>query len=151
MLQIEGLPAPKFADDTFFDFNWTVWHEGVDIYDSGDPGNHRDINQIRSDSISKQRHNSGAMARLELASNNLLISYLPEVEEYTEATRDVKGNFSWVAGHENQAQSFRDALTRGDFRAIRSTYYSFQSHNPDARHLLSAISNGRIREMVNAV
>ena len=132
-------------------FGWTVWHEGVRIYNDGLSAGFRDINHIRSEAISQQSHNQSAAAMIRHASNDILMDLLPIVNERVYIEFNLPLHFGWVAHHEGALNSFRQALSEGRISDIRSQYYSEQSHNPDARHLLAAMSDRNIERLVNGL
>lgn len=135
----------------YTDFSWTIWHEGVRLYDFRNPGNYRNVNDIRNDSLGKQGHNSGAQGRITALSNDQLGQMLPRVTSEILNERDVAGHLRWVAHHEGRLKDLRNALGDGDFEEIRRIYSNTQSHNPNARNLLAGISNGKLAELINAL
>jgi hypothetical protein len=140
------------TDQTYVDFSWTVWHEGVRIYDDGFPGSYLPIDVIRNNSIRTQAdHNSAAAGRIAAASDDILLSYLPQITLEVYSTFQLAINFSWVAFHEGQIQNFRTDLAQGNFLAIRGIYNQYQNHNPNARGLLAAVSNKQISDLINSL
>ncbi len=133
------------------DFSWTVWHEGIRLFDFRNPGSYRDVNAIRKEALGVQGHNSGAQQRISALSNNELAQLLPRVTDEIRSSRDVGGHFRWVALHENRLADFRDCLAAGDFEEIRRIYNDCQGHNPNARSLLAGISNGHLTTFINAL
>ncbi len=130
-------------------FAWTVWHEGVRIYDDGLQSSYRDINKIRQASVSEQSHNPHFGKIIQSASNNQLVSLLPLITGRVFSEFNLPLHFTWVAYHEGALNSFRTAASEGRYLDIRSQYYSEQDHNPNARHLLAALSDQHIKMLVD--
>ncbi|RWO03135.1 MAG: hypothetical protein EOS07_35685 [Mesorhizobium sp.] len=139
------------ADVAFIDLAWTIWHEGVRIYDDSFPGHVRSINGIRSDAAGKQSHNNEAQNRINNLSNNEIENYIPQITDQIMSTRQLGVHFNWVALHEGKRKNFLDSLANSDFASIRSTYYNAQNHNPDARELLAGLSNRHLKDLIDAL
>ena len=60
-------------------------------------------------------------------------------------------HFNWVAHHEGFKKAFQDWLDAGSFNEIRVAYSNAQNHNPDARELFAGLSNGHIKQLIDAL
>lgn len=139
------------TDLAFVDLAWTVWHEGIRIYDDGFPGSVRAINSIRGDAVGKQSHNDGARDRINNLSNNEIEDYIPNIVDYIYGHLKLEIHFRWVAFHEGRRKDFLNCLDNGDYTGIRAIYSGSQQHNPDARNLLAGVSNGHLKTLVDAL
>ena len=135
----------------FVNFSWCIWHEGERSYDDAYPGGMRDINTIRNEAIALQQHNPPAQDLIRAASNDQLTAMVGQTKARVYGEFQLVGNFQWVAYHEGQRDQFRQDLSRRDFNAIRALYNGRQSHNPNARNLLAAVTNADIEVIVNAL
>jgi hypothetical protein len=138
-------------DETFLAFSWPIWHENVRSFDDGYPGAVRDINTVRNECIAAQSHNSHAQDLIRAASNDQLVQMVYQTRARVYSEFQLIGAFRWVAYHEGQRDQFRLLLSRRDFPGIRSLYSARQNHNPNARHLLNAVSNLDVEALVNAL
>jgi hypothetical protein len=136
---------------TYTDFSWTIWHEGVRIYDDGFPGQYRNIDTIRAEAVGRQHANQGATDRINAASNNELTSYLPLINGEVFNNFLLGQHFQWVAYHEGLLQNFRTWLAQHNFGNIRASYAGREQHNPNAHNLLSAVSDQQIANLINAL
>ncbi|KIG11243.1 hypothetical protein BurMR1_1903 [Burkholderia sp. MR1] len=139
---------------TFQDFRWTILHEGIRIYDDNFPGSYRNPHDIRGDAAGKQSqpHQNAARERIERMSNDEVVGCLPAIhDEAVQRLMHVPGgDLRWVADHENKRSELLDALAKRDFGDIRGRiYWNAQEHNPNARNLLAAVSNGDLEQMLN--
>ncbi|GAA4418991.1 hypothetical protein GCM10023187_52960 [Nibrella viscosa] len=141
-------------EELYANVGWCVWHEGVRLYDdneqklTGTPGQLRPIEDLRADFLRHQRHNADAYGRIEGAGTEKLRRVINMIPQRTEAERQLWANFEWVAYHERKAGEMRGHLNAGNFAAIRYVYGATQGHNPNAKNLLAAISNDRLRYLV---
>jgi hypothetical protein len=139
------------VDETYQNFSWTIWHEGVRAFDQGYPGTIRDINAVRQEAIQRQAHNPHAQDLIRAASNEQLVQFVYQTRGRVYGEFQLVANFQWVAYHEGQRDQFRNLLSQRNFNAIRDLYSGRQQHNPNARNLLAAVSNGDVEAMVNAL
>jgi hypothetical protein len=138
-------------DETYQHFSWTIWHEGIRAFDDGYPGAIRDINTVRAEAIQRQAHNPHAQDLIRAASNELLVQYIYQTRARVYGEFQLVANFQWVAYHEGQRDQFRNLLGQRSFNSIRVLYSGKQQHNPNARNLLSAVSNADVEAIVNAL
>ncbi|MBN1840718.1 MAG: hypothetical protein JW883_00340 [Deltaproteobacteria bacterium] len=141
----------RAVDELYINVSWCVWHEGVRIFDDSYPGNMGDIHVIRNECLREQTHNDHAAEMIRRASNNAIKYCLIRTERNVEAEHQLSQNFNWVSWHERRRDDLRAALSRRDFNRIRLIYWAEQEHNPNARHLLSCVSNYWVEQLVNAL
>ena len=144
--QLESL-----LDALFLHFSWCVWHEGVKIYDDGYPGNIRDINTIRNDAIGVQGHNPSAQGMIKAASNNQLLSLIFQTKGRIHGEFQGVAHFRYAAYDQKNLDRFRTLLSMKKFTEIRSTYFNVHTANPNARNLLSGLSNADIEAIINGL
>jgi hypothetical protein len=138
------------AAASIVDIAWCFWHEGERLYDDNFPGQIRDVNALRNECLARQAHNGSVYNSIKATPNDVLAGLLQQVEPYVQKNFDIKGNFGWTAHHEHAIGNYRNWEAQGNYNAIRSTYGSLQGHNPNARNLLAATSNGSIKNMIDA-
>jgi len=138
-------------DETFLNFSWCVWHENVRTFDNNYPGAVRDINTVRNEAIAAQTHNPHAQDLIRAATNDQLLQMVFQTRARVYSEFQLVANFRWVAYHEGQRDEFRALLSQRSFDAIRALYAARQDHNPNARHLLNAVSNLDVEVIVNAL
>jgi hypothetical protein len=134
---------------TYIDLRWTVLHEGNLLFVGNAP---RSINEIRNDAMgfeSHNKHQAAAKARIAKASNNEVRAYVTCIQETAKA--ELVQHLGWVAVHEGQLEVLRDDQDKGRFDDIRSVYFNYQSHNPDARNLMAGVSNEDISEIIDGL
>lgn len=151
------LRAAMFAVDQeqlYIHLAWCVWHEEVRLFDDSFPGAQMPLNGdkgVRSLCIEKQGHNGYARNLIENSSNNELQAVLSRIPQRVESERQLSTHFRWVAYHESQRRTILDLADQGDFFKIRDLYHTFQNHNPNARGLLSCISNYQLKQLIDAI
>jgi hypothetical protein len=141
----------QLLDETYQAVSWPIWHETVHSFDNSYPGAVRDIDAIRTDCLNAQKHNPHAQDLIRAASNDQILQMVYQTRARVYSEFQLVGAFRWVAYHENQRDEFRRLLSQRNFNAIRDLYSTRQNHNPNARHLLNAVSNLDIEVIVNAL
>jgi hypothetical protein len=127
--------------DDYRDLSWCVWHEGARAFDDGYPGRLRPINLLRQECLRYQAHSSGALTRLQRATDDDFAGMIGMLAYRLET------DFS-VMEHLRYALTMRPeivcAARAAQFGRVRELYQDAQWHNPNARHLLSALSNRQV-------
>jgi subtilisin family serine protease len=139
--------AQSFDDSKWLDNHivWSIAHEGCDVFKGNE---RRPMETLRDCYLSVQEHNpavSNAIRSASLASINAsterAIIRIP-------AEYQLVDNFNWVLFHEGQLPHFSSLLRDGKLNEIRSFYKSLQSHNPNARNMLSGVADRDIARLI---
>jgi hypothetical protein len=138
------------------DVRWSVWHEGCRIFGPAhgdDPFSDgmNSIASLRQCIVTKQAHNQGAQDRIANLNDGQLTEILRAAERDIPNQFSLEANFIWVCHHEGQLNQFRIWAAQGNYESIRSRYHEKQEHNPNAKNLLSAVTNRDIKTMLDAI
>jgi hypothetical protein len=95
-----------------------------------------------------QAHNAEATGLIVSAPDNILLLAVQKAVATIPDEFHLAENFNWVALHEGQLPAFRRLDAAEDYQDIRRIYRALQSHNPNARNLLSAVSDGYIHNLI---
>jgi subtilisin family serine protease len=133
---------------------WSIYHEGCPVYaasPSASPVTElTPVPELRACFLRVQAHNPAATAAIRGLSDQALLYATREAAAQIYKEFDVPGNFEWVAGHEGQLAVFRDLDSEKHYDEIRRLYFQYQEHNPNAKNLLSAVSDQQIHELLSA-
>ena len=135
---------------------WSIFHEGCRVFagsESASPlqDKMRPIEELRTCFLRSQEHNRSASTLIASASQETLQSAVDNAVSVIPQEFQLAVNFNWVAIHEGQLPAFRRLNAAENFEGIRAIYAAAQNHNPNARHLLAAVSNRTIQGLVLAL
>jgi subtilisin family serine protease len=127
---------------------WTIAHEGCNAY-SGDEM--KAIRLLRQCFIEKETeaHNPQATRLLIKASDSDLLEATRAALSLAYVRYQISENFEWVLSHESQLNLFRELGQSKNYQKIRMIYHRLQGHNPNARNILSAVSDEGIQQMLD--
>jgi hypothetical protein len=127
------------------DIAWSTAHEGCDLY----RGNSlRPLSELRTCFAKTQHDSPHTVEKIRACPSNVLTRAIRLAIELSLTKYEIEQNFTWVAVHEGQLQSFHALAAEGKFREIRKRYRAIQDHNPDARNNLSVLSDNQIDAML---
>jgi Subtilase family len=125
---------------------WSIAHEGCDAFSGNTP---KSPETMRSCFLIKESHNPEAFNLLKSVSVEELSLAIKRALPLAYEHYQIPANFEWVLSHEHQLELFRDLDRSGNYRRIRMTYYRLQEHNPNARYVLSAVSDDQIKSLLS--
>lgn len=125
---------------------WSIAHEGCSAF-SGNTLNPPET--MRGCFLAKEVRNAEATTLLRVVPPDQLADNIRQSLTFAYDQYQIPANFEWVLSHENQLELFRELGRSKDYRQIRTIYYRKQQHNPNAKNVLSAISDVQIQELLD--
>jgi subtilisin family serine protease len=147
VLVLSGCQFAHAQTDLIAHLEWSVSHEGCDVYSGNDP---RPLDLLRMCFLEKESHNPQATDLLRQATAAELERAIKEAVKRAYTDYQIRENFEWVLSHENQLGVFRELAESQDYLRIRVIYRESQSHNPNARNALSAVKDQQIQGLLDA-
>jgi hypothetical protein len=135
---------------------WCIFHEGCDVFfvpPGSDELNDKmnSVADLRICYIQKEKGNQHAQEIITAANDALLLQVTQQAAAAVPGDYDLRDNFWWVAYHEGSMPAYRIWNANHEFSSIRADYLAKQLHNPNAAHLLSAVKNQYIINLVNSM
>jgi len=124
---------------------WSVAHEGCNVYANDRV---RSVDELRSCYVSVESRNANDRNLLLIASPDEIMQATRAGVARAKSEFDVVDNMNWVLIHEGMLDQFRQLLEARKFADIRLYYKARQSHNPNARNLLSALSDSELSALI---
>ena len=140
----EGTSIPV-QEDLINHIRWSIAHEGCNVY-MGD--NVRPVEDLRSCYESVESGNSRAENLLIVANRDVIMQATRVAVTQVKADSGVVEHMNWLLIHEGRLDEFRELLEKRRFNEIRREYRMFQSYNPNARNLLSALSDSELSNLI---
>jgi subtilisin family serine protease len=125
---------------------WSIAHEGCKAY-SGNTLNPPEI--MRACFLAKESRNEQATKLIRDQSTDELAEKIKQSLPIAYDQYQIPAQFEWVLSHEHQLELFRELGRTGHYRRLRSIYYQLQQHNPNAKNVLSAVSDAQIQELLD--
>jgi|ERR1700733_1345553 len=135
---------------------WCIFHEGCNVYfvpSGADEINDqiRPIADLRICYMQAEAGNQHAQDIIRNANDALLLQVTEAAAAAIPGEFHLRDNFWWVAYHEGSMANYRVWNAKHEFSSIRADYLAKQLHNPNAAHLLSAVNNRYIFDLVNSM
>src|ERR1700733_2131033 len=125
---------------------WSIAHEGCSAF-SGNTLNPPET--MRACFLSKETRNPEATTLLKAVPSDQLAEIIKQALPFAFVQYQIPANFEWVLSHESQLELFRELGRSKSYGQIRTLYYRKQLHNPNAKNVLSAISDLQIQELLD--
>jgi len=125
---------------------WSIAHEGCSAF-SGNIS--KSAEAMRPCFLAKEAHNPEAFNLLKSAPTDDLALAIKRSLPIAYKQYEIPANFEWVLTHEHQLELFRDLERSANYGRIRSIYFQLQEHNPNAKNVLSAVSDNQINILID--
>jgi len=139
--------ALDMSAEDYVNAGWCVWHEGVRVYDAELPGRRLPPPMIRQQCLGVQAHNPRAQSVVSAVSDEQLSAILTVLGWAVEKRFDLPRHFAEVM-KSGYGTEFSKLVEQGNYEEVRRIFGRVTQYEPNVRNLLAAVSNQRIRELV---
>jgi hypothetical protein len=136
--------AAQISQELINDVVRSIALKGCDVFEGNEV---RKASELRECYASTQE-NSDASLLVRTTSLDVIRNVTAVAIAKIRDVYQVQRNFEWVLIHEGELEQFVDLAQRGQFLQIREIYYSLQSDNQNACHLLSALRDSDISDLI---